>query len=748
MNKSLATILALATLVSCSNTDKDIHSSALFTPLQYEAQGEAYNPESQYRNPILPGFYPDPSICRVGDDYYMVNSSFQYFPAIPVWHSTDLVHWESCGSAIESDDKTGFRSELMQFGMFAPQISYNPGNGKFYIVCTQINGDLGCFFVTSDDPSSGQWSDPVLLPDVVGLDPSLFFDTDGRAYLTSAAGLDSIGEVPEYWGGNGICIWDFDWEKGATVGPLRVIARYGAHPEDKPSSLEGPHIYLVDGTYFLMCAEGGTEEAHSEVVFSSDNVNGPYIACRINPILTQRDLPDDRPNPVTCTGHADLVQTAAGNWYAVFLACQPYENIRQFNTGRQTFLLPVEWTEGQPVILKAGEPVPTVVDLSDELKGLVAKNTVEGFDGYNPGPLWSKDGLSPFALSIRGSVDSKTSFRKDDRMALECGEEPLDVLGKPTAVLERITGQSFKAETVMEFNPAVGSEAGLLCWHDDDHYMKLTKTLDSTGKPVLRLEERCASERDVPFTLLFGRLESSIIYSFDMPLEGEEADAPLALKVEAADPVTYVFSYAPLIKRKQLAFKQVGESRDGRHLSTLRCGGFEGAMVGVYAKKDGFTNLSPDAFSKEIAGAGISLVDVRTPEEYAEGHIPGAANVDWQGEDFAGKMKAAYPEDTPVAVYCRSGKRSAAASEKLFSMGYKKVYNLLGGYLAWTGAGKRVTKYEVESFRTRSGDSVDITLIKHGSLEISYKDISIQVDPVSGHEKPPDYATEFPKTSS
>ena len=640
MYRFLPAILALSLLLSCSGKDNDLSSAALFTPLSYEAQGEAFNPENQYRNPIIPGFYPDPSICRVGDDYYLVNSSFQYFPGIPVWHSTDLVHWESCGSALYTDNKIRFWNELMQFGIFAPHISYNPGNGKFYIICTQVNGDLGNFFVTSDDPKSGVWSDPVKLPDVPGIDPSILFDTDGKAYITSAAGLDSVGETPLYWGGNAIVLWDFDWEKGVTTGERRIIARYGVHPEESPQALEGPHLYHVGDTYFMMCAEGGTETGHSEVLFSGDNPYGPFTPCAINPILTQRDLPADRDNPVSCTGHADLVQTAAGNWYAVFLGCQSYEGIETFNTGRQTFLLPVEWIDGQPVILKAGEPVPTVVDLSDELKDLVAKNTIKGFDGYNPGPLWSKDGLSPIALSIRGSMDGKISFLKDGRMSLECGNVPLDVLGRPSAVLERITSKTFKAETVMEFNPAPGSEAGLMCWHDDDHYMKLTKTIGAEGKPVLRLEERSAPERKELFTLLFGRLDGRIIYTYDLPLEGKEADCPLALKVEAVDPVTYVFSYAPAIG-KELNFKQVGEPRNGRHLSTLNCGGFQGAMVGVYACKNG--------------------------------------------------------------------------------------------------------KYEVESFKTKSGAPVDITLIKHGSLEIRYKGISIQVDPVSGHGKTTDYATEFPK---
>lgn len=159
----------------------------------------------------------------------------------------------------------------------------------------------------------------------------------------------------------------------------------------------------------------------------------------------------------------------------------------------------------------------------------------------------------------------------------------------------------------------------------------------------------------------------------------------------------------------------------------------------------GYADLKADEFEKKLAGdTTVQLVDVRTPEEYAAGHIHGAINIDWHADDFMQQVEKKLSKDCPVMVYCRSGKRSAAAAAKLDGA-YFKTYNLLGGFLAWTEAGKPVSAYEVERFMTESGEPVDITLVKHGSLEIRYKGLSIQLDPVSGLGKPTDYAVEFPK---
>ncbi|MBQ2565628.1 MAG: glycoside hydrolase family 43 protein, partial [Bacteroidales bacterium] len=394
-------ILVLAIAAMFAGCTRVVPGTALFTPVEYVTTNEPSVPEGYFRNPILPGFYPDPSICRVGDDYWMVNSSFAYFPGLPVWHSTDLIHWESCGPALSrSHDFFLAPPSNIVTGSYAPQITFNPANGLYYIINTYVAGYWN-FFITSPDPASGQWSEPTILPEVPGIDPSILFDQDGRAYIVSAPGRDAIGETKLYAEDNAIVLFDFDYEKGVT-GERTVIARSGVHPEEQPNALEGPHLYHIGDKYFLMCAEGGTMLGHSEVIFEAPAVKGPYTPCPINPILTQRDIPDA---DIRCTGHADLVQSASGEWYAVFLGTESYDGEYNFNTGRQTFLHPVTWTEGQPVILPAGEKLPSQIPLNDDLKALGAANRISGVDTRQPGPLWNgRDGLSDQTLFIRNPV--------------------------------------------------------------------------------------------------------------------------------------------------------------------------------------------------------------------------------------------------------------------------------------------------------------------------------------------------------
>lgn len=563
-----------------------VTNEAVFSPLMYQAEAPAFDPATQYRNPVLPGFYPDPSICRVGEDFYLVQSSFQYFPAIPVWHSTDLIHWESCGSVLDSDEQLTYSNHPMLFGLWAPQISYNPHNRKFYVVCTQVADGLGNFFATCDDPRSGRWEGPFRLPDVVGIDPSLFFEEDGRACIITATSPEAAGSPKRYQNENAILMWEFDWRNGVTKGSPRILTRGGAHPEEQPGALEGGHLYKVDGRYFLMCAEGGTEQGHSEVIFQAASLEGPYTPCAINPILTQRDLPSDRTDRVSCTGHADLVCTAQGDWYAVFLGCRPYEGEDYFNTGRETFLLPVQWRDGQPVILEGGASVPILAEKDKGLRELAAGNQITGFDGFQPGPLWSAEGLAPFALSVRGDVRDRLCFEADGRMHMACSGTALSAFGRPSAVFERITATAFTASTVLTFSPEGDREAGLVCWQDDDHYMKLTRRLDSLGRPVLRLEERGSEGRERFEGFYLTRPEASTLYSEDQLLTAREARRPIILQVSSDEQARIQFSYASIPEGRSPRnprFRPVGTPLDGRHLSSRHCGGFQGAMVGVYA---------------------------------------------------------------------------------------------------------------------------------------------------------------------
>jgi xylan 1,4-beta-xylosidase len=304
----------------------------------------------QYRNPILGGFYSDPSVTRVGADYYLVSSTFTYFPGIPVFRSRDLVTWTQVGNAIDRPGQLDFTGLGVSRGVFAPDISHH--DGRFYILNTCV--DCGGNYVITARDAAGPWSDPVWLKAVDGIDASLFFDADGKAWVLNNGPPPG---PPRYPGHRAIWIQQFDPAELKTVGPRTVLVDGGVRPAEKPIWIEGPHIYRKDGWYVLTCAEGGTAEGHSQVVLRSRRVLGPYEPFPHNPILTQRDLDAARPHPITSAGHASLVQTPAGEWWAVFLATRPYAD-NHYNTGRESFLLPVTWKQGWPTILAPGRPIP------------------------------------------------------------------------------------------------------------------------------------------------------------------------------------------------------------------------------------------------------------------------------------------------------------------------------------------------------------------------------------------------------
>jgi beta-xylosidase len=541
-------------------------NTAVFDFFQYEGVNRfaAQAGKTRYQNPILPGFMPDPSICRKGDDYYLVNSTFGYFPGVPIWHSTDLVNWVQIGHVLNRESQLRLGSTRMSGGVYAPAIEYNPHNNLFYMITTGT-GYGSTTIVTTDDPKKQNWSDPIALNDVRGIDPSLFFDDDGKAYIVNN---DAPAYPAEYDGHRAIWIREFDWKAGKTVSRQQVIVDKGVRKEDKPIWIEGPHLYKVDGIYYLMAAEGGTAEWHSEVVFSATHPLGPYTPCKINPILTQRHLPGDRPNPVTSTGHADLVQTAAGDWYAVFLACIPYRE-GLYNTGRETFMLPVKWQDQQPVILPDGEVVPYFVEKSAEQLRLERKSRQKGTDFYHPGPLWTKKGLSDAALFIRNPAGGFWQVDNKGRLHLIPKETGIHELANPAFIGQRITSWTFTATASMNFIPAAPHEfAGIVCFQNEAHYIQFGKTVDaSTGLPMLLLE-----------AVKGGRS----ISRDSAALTGAAMQGRLLLRVTAEVPDAYVFSFSA---DKGRTWTQVGPPQDATLLSTRVASGFQGATVGVYATR-------------------------------------------------------------------------------------------------------------------------------------------------------------------
>lgn len=209
-----------------------------------------------YENPIIKGFNPDPSVCRAGDDYYLVTSSFQYFPGVPLYHSKDLVNWEQIGHVLSRESQLPLKEARSWNGIYAPTIRYN--NGKFYMITTNVTSN-GNFIVTATDPR-GAWSEPILL-DIPGIDPSLFWDDDGRCYYCGAA--------------DGITFCEINPDTGEKLSTPKTIwyGTGGRYPE-------APHIYKKDGWYYLMIAEGGTEFAHGVTIARSRKGKHPLSQFR------------------------------------------------------------------------------------------------------------------------------------------------------------------------------------------------------------------------------------------------------------------------------------------------------------------------------------------------------------------------------------------------------------------------------------------------------------------------------------
>jgi xylan 1,4-beta-xylosidase len=281
----------------------------------------------KYRNPVIPGFFPDPSICRAGNDFFIVNSSFEFFPGVPISHSKDLVHWELAGYCITRNDQLTYETgHQNNTGIFAPSIRYH--NGIFYMVTTNVSvskNNSGNFFVWTKDPY-GQWSAPVFL-DTPGIDPSFFFDDDGTSFYLGTSE-------------NVIYMHQIDIEKGKISGPRIDLwaGTGGCYPE-------GPHLYKKNGWYYLLISEGGTERCHMLTMARSRNRQGPYESCPHNPVLTNRSLG----LPVQSVGHGDLVQDQNGDWWAVCLGTRTFSYPPRHNLGRETMLVPVDWSGEWPV---------------------------------------------------------------------------------------------------------------------------------------------------------------------------------------------------------------------------------------------------------------------------------------------------------------------------------------------------------------------------------------------------------------
>jgi len=515
--------------------------------------------QQTYTNPILSGFYPDPSICRAGDDYYIVNSSFAYFPGLPVFHSKDLVNWQQVGHALDRPEQLNLDGAGVSRGLFAPAISYH--KGVFYIVCTLID-KLGNFVITSKDPG-GPWSNPVALPQVNGIDPSLFFDDNDKAYIL----FNSIppNNISLHDGHRTIRMFEFDWKNLKITGEEKLLINGGTDMAKKPVWIEGPHIFKKEGWYYLLCAEGGTGYNHSEVVFRSKSVEGPFISYENNPILTQRHLDPARKDPVTTTGHADFVETKDGNWYAVFLGCRPYEK-EYYNTGRETFMAPVTWKNGWPHILEGKEEVKYKYPVP--LPSLT-KNVINSFGGnafykddFNTGKLNDR------FMFLRTPREPWYSLaKKKGWLTVNLRKETCSEKVNPSFIAFRQQNHRCEATTSLKFTTRLENEkAGLVIFQSETNFYYLCKSVKE-GKPVIELYQ---STKDSSMQLLISRVI-------------DDGGKELGLKIEARDSA-YFFYYSP---DNKTWISMTSQGTDARFLSTKTAGGFVGSVFALYATSMG-----------------------------------------------------------------------------------------------------------------------------------------------------------------
>ncbi|WP_331345913.1 glycoside hydrolase family 43 protein [Cellvibrio sp. UBA7661] len=512
--------------------------------------------QGQFQNPVLAGFYPDPSITRAGDDYYLVTSSFSYSPGVPIFHSKDLVNWKSLGHVLVTPSQLPLYKQKTSRGIYAPTIRYH--EGTFYMITTLVDV-RGNFIVTAKNPA-GPWSEPILLPEVGGIDPDIFFDDDGRVYI---AHNDAPTGEPLYEGHRAIWLWEFDLAKQKIIKESgRVIVNGGTDLAKKPIWIEAPHLYKINGWYYLLCAEGGTGYEHSAVIFRTKDLSKPFEPYKGNPILTQRDLDINRPNPITTAGHADIVQTKEGEWWAVFLATRAYDKTA-YNTGRETFLLPVNWDNGWPMILEQGKEIPYQLDKPKMSAAASANNKdIEPMTGNF---IW-QDNFSGSALqhhwvSLR-TADSPFYALKNNRIQLQALNVTLDQLEQPAFLGRRQQHTRFSASTQLDV-PETKSSAGIVALQSETaHYYFGATTIN--GKTQLFIEQANKSAPKVIRTL-----------------SPTDLGKPLQLAIEGdAGKISFYYH------NKDGHKKPVLENADAKILSTEVAGGFVGTLLGIHARAE------------------------------------------------------------------------------------------------------------------------------------------------------------------
>ncbi len=420
------------------------------------------------RNPILRGFNPDPSIVRVGEDYYIATSTFEWFPGVQIHHSRDLANWRLIARPLNRPSQLNMIGAPDSCGVWAPCLSY--ADGLFHLIYTDVKRygrtsvggasgaslrDFHNYLVTCPT-IDGDWSDPIHL-NSSGFDPSLFHDRDGRKYLLNMlwdhrAGANRFA---------GIVMQEYSPAERRLIGERKVI-----FPGTDLGLTEAPHLYWRDGWYYLLTAEGGTGWGHAATLARSRTLEGPYEVHPDGPVLTSRNRPDA---PLQRAGHADLVETPDGETYAVYLCGRPLPNRGRCVLGRETAIQRMVWGEDGWLRTEAGDALPMLETPGLPPQPHPAPEKTDHFDGPSL-PLAFQWLRSPWPEELF-SLSARPGWLR------LFGRESLGSHFRQSLVARRQQAWWYSAETVMHFEPAHYQQAaGLVCYYGAAkfHYLHVT----------------------------------------------------------------------------------------------------------------------------------------------------------------------------------------------------------------------------------------------------------------------------------
>lgn len=487
----------------------------------------------KFSNPVIPGFHPDPSVCRVGLDFYLVTSSFEYFPGVPIFHSRNLVNWKQIGHCLTRKSQLPLADAAISGGIYAPTIRYHAG--RFYMVTTNVSNG-GNFYVWSVDPA-GEWSDPIWV-DQGGIDPDLFWDDDGSVFFTSTSIIQR----------------KIDIETGKLLmEPTSLWSGCGGHYP------EAPHLYKIEGRYYLIIAEGGTEYGHCVTIARSTSPQGPWESCPHNPILTHRSKND---LPIQATGHADMIQDSNGNWWLVCLGIRPKGYHPCHFLGRETFLTPVQWVDGWPIVGNDGQ-IALEMEGFDGLPS-VEKQTYSTHDDF-------EDERLPLHWNFLGNPVEGAWSLADSQLVLRCAASNLDVMNGQSWVGRRQQHFNFRASARLVFTPkAEFEEAGITVFQNVAHHYAVG---------LVRQAQDCR----LVVRRTIGTLTAEVA-SITVP------EGAVTLVIEGNE-TEYSLGYAP--DDSTPVFLAKGETR---YLSTEVGGRFTGVFLAMYATAHGHSSDNTAAF--------------------------------------------------------------------------------------------------------------------------------------------------------